>query len=127
MRLIKDGGMKQSFYGGTLAFVMIMCLSVVEPGHPGTILNGDQPDALPPSEERLQQGKALYEGVARCMHCHGQTAVRRPLTKQELFSIIQLGVPGTSHMPFKHLLSDEEIWSIVYYQLHGICKHGCTD
>ncbi|GJL68728.1 MAG: hypothetical protein NPIRA06_13630 [Nitrospirales bacterium] len=127
MRLIKNGGRKQNPYGGILAYVMIMAFSVVEPGHPGTMQKGDQPDTLPPSVEGLQQGKALYEGLARCMHCHGQTAVRRPLNKQELFSIIKLGVPGTSHMPFKHLLSDEEIWSIVYYQLHDICKHGCTD
>ncbi|MEO8325459.1 MAG: cytochrome c [Nitrospirota bacterium] len=119
--------MKQNRYGGTLAFVLIMAFSIVEPGHTGTRQKGDQPDALPPSVERIQQGKALYEGLARCIHCHGQTAVRRPLTKQELFSIIKLGVPGTSHMPFKHLLSDEEIWSIVYYQLHDICMHGCTD
>lgn len=126
MGLINDGGMKQNPYGGTLAFVLILAFSIVEPGHTGTIQKGDQPDALPPSVEQLQQGKALYEGLARCMHCHGQIAVRRPLSKQELFSIIKLGVPGTSHMPFKHLLSDEEIWAIVYYQLHDGCMNGCA-
>jgi hypothetical protein len=31
-------------------------------------------------------------------------------------------VPGTSHIAFKHILSDEEIWAIVHYQLHSnIC------
>jgi mono/diheme cytochrome c family protein len=125
MGLIKDGGMKQNCYGGTLAFVLIMAFSIVEPGHPGTIQKGDQPEVLPPSVERLQQGKALYEGLARCLHCHGRTAVRRPLTNQELFSIIKLGVPGTSHMPFMYLLSDEQIWAIVQYQLNDICINNC--
>lgn len=123
---MRDGEMKQNRYGGTRAFVLIMAFSIVEPGHTLTIQKGDQPDALPPSVERIQEGKALYKGLARCRHCHGQTAVRRPLTKQELFSIIKLGVPGTSHMPFQHLLADEEIWSIVYYQLHDICMNGCA-
>ncbi|MBA3612830.1 MAG: cytochrome c [Nitrospirales bacterium] len=126
MGLIRDGGMRRNYYGVPLAFVLIMAFSIVEPGHTGTIQKGDQPDALPPSVERIQQGKALYEGLARCIHCHGQTAVRRPLTKQELFSIIKLGVPGTSHMPFQHLLSDEEIWSIVQYQFHDTCMNGCA-
>ncbi len=125
MGLIKDGGMKQNCYGGTLAFVLIMAFSIVEPGHPETIQKGDQPEVLPPSVERLQQGKALYDGLARCLHCHGQTAVRRPLTNQELFSIIKLGVPGTSHMPFMYLLSDEQIWAIVQYQLNDICINNC--
>ncbi len=126
MGLIRDGGVRQNCYEVTLAFVLIMAFSIVEPGHTGTIQKGDQPDALPPSVERLQQGKALYEGLARCMHCHGQTAVRRPLTKQELFSIIKLGVPGTSHMPFMYLLSDEQIWAIVEYQLRDGCQIGCA-
>lgn len=124
MGLIKDGRMKQNCYGGTLAFVLMMAYSIVEPGHTGTIQKGDQPDALSPSVEPIQQGKALYEGLARCVHCHGQTAVRRPLTKQELFSIIKLGVPGTSHMPFMNLLSDEQIWAIVDYQFHDTCMNG---
>lgn len=126
MGLIKDGGMKQTCYVGTLAFALIMASSIVEPGHTGTIQKGDQPDALPPSVERIQQGKALYEGLARCIHCHGQTALRRPLTKQELFSIIKFGVPGTSHIPFQHLLSEEEIWAIVQYQFHDTCRNGCS-
>lgn len=127
MGLIKDGGMKPYCYGGTLAFVLIMAFSIGEPGHTGTIQKGDQPDALPPSVERIQQGKALYEGLGRCIHCHGQTALRRPLTGQELFSIIQLGVPGTSHIPFMFLLSDEQIWAIVDYQLHDICINNCRN
>ncbi len=58
MGLIKGGGMKQNCYGGTLNFVLIMAYSIVEPGHTGTIQKGDLPDALTPSVERIQQGKA---------------------------------------------------------------------
>lgn len=122
---MKNRGMKQTCYEGTLAFVLIMTLSIVEPVHSGTAQKSDESQALPPSVERLQRGKALYEELARCMDCHGRTAVRRSLTKQELFSIIKLGVPGTSHMPFKHLLSDEQIWAIVDYQLNEICINNC--
>ena len=74
---------------------------------------------LPESPDILAQGKALYEGRARCVHCHGQNALRRTLTKEEIFSIIKFGVPGTSHIAFQHLLSDEEIWPIVHYQLRN--------
>ncbi|MGV7227986.1 MAG: c-type cytochrome [Nitrospirales bacterium] len=104
--------------------MLILAVSIVEFGHTKTASESDRPKASPPSVEHIQQGKALYEGLARCIHCHGQTALRRPLTKQELFSIIKFGVPGTSHMPFKHLLSDEEIWAIVQYQLHDTSIHG---
>lgn len=117
--------MRQNCYEETLAFVLIMAFSIVEPVHSVTAQKSDEPQALPPSVERFQLGKALYEGLARCMHCHGRTAVRRPLTKQELFSIIKLGVPGTSHMPFMYLLSDEQIWAIVDYQLNDICINNC--
>lgn len=104
--------------------MLILAASLVQSGHTKTAKESDRPHASPPSLERVQQGKALYEGLARCIHCYGQTALRRPLTKQELFSIIKFGVPGTSHMPFKHLLSDEEIWAIVQYQLHDTSIHG---
>ena len=104
--------------------MLILAASLVQFGHTKTAKESDRPHASPPSLERVQQGKALYEGLARCIHCHGQTALRRPLTKQELFSNIKFGVPGTSHMPFKHLLSDEEIWAIVQYQLHDTSIHG---
>ena len=101
-----------------LIFILILAVSIVEFGYTKTAKESDRSYASPPSLEHIQQGKALYEGLARCIHCHGQTALRRPLTKQEIFSIIKFGVPGTSHIPFKHLLSDEEIWAIVQYQLH---------
>lgn len=127
MELIKDGGMRRSAYGGTLGFVLIMAFFILDPGHTGTAQNSDRPDVLPPSGERIQQGKSLYEGMARCISCHGRTALRRPLTKQELFSIIKFGVPGTSHMPFMNLLSDEQIWAIVEYQLNDICINNCRN
>jgi len=111
----------------TLILMFILLIAIPEFGHTKTVKESDRQHASPPSSERIQQGKALYEGLARCIHCHGQTAVRRPLTKEELFSIIKLGVPGTSHMPFRYLLSDEEIWAIVQYQLHAICVNGCRN
>lgn len=113
-------GRAEFFILGTLTFVLIEAFSIVEPGYTERVKESDVPDTSSPSLEQVKQGKALYEGVARCIHCHGQTALRRPLTSQELFSIIKNGVPGTSHMPFRYLLSDEEIWAIVHYQLHGL-------
>ena len=103
----------------------IVVCSALEPGHATTAQEMDRPDVSTPSLKHIQQGKALYEGLARCIHCHGRTALRRPLTSQELFAVIKNGVPGTSHMPFKYLLSDEEIRAIVQYQLQNGCGNGC--
>jgi len=107
--------------------MLILAVSLAEFGYTKTAKESDRPHASPPSLEHIQEGKALYEGLARCSHCHGQTALRRPLTKDELFAIIKDGVPGTSHMPFKHLLSDEEIWAIVQYQLNDTCLNDCRN
>jgi len=109
----------------TLIFMLILAFTTAEFGYTKTAKESERPHASPPFLEHIQQGKALYEGLARCIHCHGQTAVRRSLSKEELFFIIKDGVPGTSHMPFQYLLSDEEIWSIVQYQLHDTCINGC--
>jgi len=111
----------------TLIFTLILAVSIAEFGHTKTAKDSDRSHDTPPSLENIQQGKTLYEGLARCIHCHGQAALRRSLTKQELFSIIKFGVPGTSHMPFKHLLSDEKIWAIVEYQLNDTCLNGCRN
>jgi len=119
--------MRQSVYWVTRALVVIVAFLIADPGHTEIVGKSDIPDDSPPSIEQLKQGKALYEGLARCIHCHGQTALRRPLTQQELFSVIKFGVPGTSHMPFRYLLSDEEIWDIVQYQLQDICTNGCRN
>ena len=127
IKLIKDGGVGPNLYWVTLALVFIVAFPIVEPGHTEIAGNSEISDASPLSREQVQQGKTLYEGLARCIHCHGQTALRRPLTQQELFSVIKFGVPGTSHMPFRYLLSDEEIWTIVQYQLRDICIHGCQN
>jgi mono/diheme cytochrome c family protein len=105
----------------------IVACSNPEPGHTATAQEVDRPNPSAPSLDRIQQGKVLYEGLARCVHCHGQTALRRPLTRQELFSIIKFGVPGTSHMPFTYLLSDEQIWAIVEFQCHAIGINGCRN
>ena len=124
--LLKMGGMRHKGFGKTLAFVLMVAFSIVEPGHTNTAQEIDRPNPPAPSLDRIQEGKALYEGLARCIHCHGQTALRRSLTRQELFSIIKFGVPGTSHMPFTYLLSDEQIWAIVEYQLRDACEIGCA-
>lgn len=105
--------------------MLILAFTTAEFGDTKTAKESERSHDSAPSLEHIQQGKALYEGLARCIHCHGQTSVRRPLTKEELFSIIKNGVPGTSHMPFRYLLSDEEIWAIVQYQLHDTCMNGC--
>jgi mono/diheme cytochrome c family protein len=114
-------------YWVTLPFVLLVAFLIAESGHTKIAKEGDIPHASPPSLEQVKQGKALYEGLARCIHCHGPNALRRPLMDQELFSIIKFGVPGTSHMPFMYLISDEEIWAIVQYQLHDACKNGCKN
>jgi len=120
-------GEGSNLYWATPVFVFVVAFLLAEPGHTKIAKEDELPHASPPSVEQLKQGKTLYEGLARCIHCHGQTALRRPLTKQELFSVIKFGVPGTSHMPFKYLLSDEEIWAIVQYQLHDPCINGCRN
>jgi mono/diheme cytochrome c family protein len=117
---------RKTFIGGTLTAVLIVACSTAEPGHMKTAKGGDIPNHSPSSIEQVKQGKALYEGLARCIHCHGHTALRRPLTRKELFTIIKFGVPGTSHIPYTHLLSDEEIWAIVNYQLRDTCQNGCA-
>jgi mono/diheme cytochrome c family protein len=123
-------GVERKWYGGILAFFVCVALCMAEPGYSRMVGNESRSQQAPPSLpslDRMQQGQALYEGLARCVHCHGHRAVRRSLTDQELFSIIKFGVPGTSHIPYTHLLSDDEIWSIVHYQLHETCKNGCRD
>ncbi|WP_420888066.1 c-type cytochrome [Candidatus Nitronereus thalassa] len=127
--------MKNAFNVAALIIVTTLAFSLTEIGRAETPLSVDgqspRPQSgssePPTSREQITQGKALYEGRARCVHCHGRNAMRRPITKQELFSIIKFGVPGTSHIPFTHLLSDEEIWSIVYFQLNDNCMNPCEE
>ena len=125
MGRIKVGWMGQNGFGVMPALVVMVAFCIVEPGNTTTAQEIERPSPSAPSLERIQQGKGLYEGLARCVHCHGQTALRRPLTRQELFSIIKFGVPGTSHMPFTYLLSDGQIWAIIQYQLDA-CQNGCA-
>lgn len=77
-----------------------------------------------PTHEMIQQGQRLYEGKARCQGCHGRIALRRSLSEDALFSVIKFGVPGTAHFPFQYLLSDEEIWAIVHFQLQRVFTEG---
>lgn len=85
----------------------------------------------------MQRARQLY--VQSCASCHGQTgrgdgldmpldelgrpiAVRDLVTKPiqggpepiELFKRLRCGVPGTP-MPAQELLSDDDIWQLVYY------------
>ncbi|MDH5574986.1 MAG: cytochrome c, partial [Nitrospirota bacterium] len=85
----------------TQIFIVILAFTAPEFGYTQAATERERSRDSPASLERIQQGKALYEGLARCIHCHGQTAMRRPLSKEELFAIIKNGVPGTSHMPFQ--------------------------
>jgi mono/diheme cytochrome c family protein len=92
---------------------------------------------LPPTPEHIEQGKALYEGKAFCVACHGKDgkglgtdldlkgrlprdftdrswqAVR---TDGELIWILKNGSPGTDMAPFIPLvLTEEEAWQVVLY------------
>jgi hypothetical protein len=125
--MIQQREVGQNHHGKTCIIFLILTFSLAEFGHTTSPKKGDIPPASSPSGENIQRGKALYKGLARCVHCHGSAALRRPLTATELFSVIKFGVPGTSHIPYQHLLSDDEIWAIVEYQLHGIGINGCRN
>jgi mono/diheme cytochrome c family protein len=117
--MIQQREVGQNHHWKTCFIYLMLTFSLGEFGHTTSAKQGDIPLASSPSGENIQRGKALYEGLARCVHCHGSAALRRPLTATELFLVIKFGVSGTSHIPYRHLLSDEEIWAIVEYQLHA--------
>ena len=95
---------------------------------------------FPVTPERLQQGKALFEGKAFCRACHGSdgkglgmdldySSFKGPLprnftdklcqharTDVELFWILKNGSPGTDMAPFIPLvLTEEEAWQVLMY------------
>ena len=95
---------------------------------------------FPVTPERLQQGKALFEGKAFCRACHGSdgkglgmdldySSFKGPLprnftdklwqqarTDGELFWILKNGSPGTDMAPFIPLvLTGEEAWQVLMY------------
>ena len=95
---------------------------------------------LPPSEEMIAKGKALYEGKAFCKVCHGPDgkglgkdiapgSLKGPLprnftdkkwqaarTDGELFWILKNGSKGTAMAPFIPLiLTEEEAWQVLRY------------
>jgi mono/diheme cytochrome c family protein len=100
---------------------------------------------LPASAEIQAKGKALYEGKATCMSCHGQSGagdgpLAAPLnpnprnfrhhgfwrhrTEGEVFWAIKYGVPGTAMIGFGDQLTDEEIWTIIQYERSFSDGHG---
>jgi mono/diheme cytochrome c family protein len=90
-----------------------------------------------PTAERIEKGKALYEGKAFCLVCHGRDGkglpadleLRGPLprnftdkewqrarTDGELMWILRNGSPGTAMAPFIPLvLTEEEAWQVLLY------------
>lgn len=100
---------------------------------------------LPRSAELEAKGKALYEGKASCINCHGQNGAGdgplaaslnpsprnfhhhgfwRHRTEGELFWVIKYGVPGTAMVGFGVQLTDEEIWTIIEYERSFSGDHG---
>ena len=100
---------------------------------------------LPPSAEIQAKGKALYEGKATCMTCHGQSGAGdgplaaslnpsprnfhhhgfwRHRTEGEVFWVIKHGVAGTAMIGFGDQLTDEEIWTIIQYERSFSGGHG---
>ncbi len=107
---------------------------------------------LPESPDTVAQGKALYEGKAICVTCHGvagygdgpagaglSPAPRnfhhrgfwRHRSEGELFWVVKHGIPGTGMPAFGAQLSDEEIWALLRYERtfadrrgHGPGRHG---
>ena len=92
---------------------------------------------LPATTENIEKGKAIFQGKAFCMTCHGRDgkglgdieglrgklprnftdkswqAVR---TDGELFWILKNGSPGTDMASFIPLvLTDEEAWQVLLY------------
>jgi mono/diheme cytochrome c family protein len=100
---------------------------------------------LPASAEIQAKGKALYEGKATCMSCHGQSgAGNGPLaasmnpaprnfhhhgfwrhrTEGELFWVVKYGISATAMIGFGDQLTDEEIWAIIQYEHSFADGHG---
>jgi mono/diheme cytochrome c family protein len=100
---------------------------------------------LPSSADVRASGKALYEGRATCMSCHGQSGEGdgplaaslnssprnfrhhgfwRHRTEGEVFWVIKYGVPGTAMIGFGDQLTDEEIWTIIHYERSFSGGHG---
>jgi mono/diheme cytochrome c family protein len=92
---------------------------------------------LPATQEILDKGKALFQGKAFCVTCHGRDGTglgdipglrgklprnftdrvwQKARTDGELFWILRNGSPGTDMAPFIPLvLTEEEAWQVLLY------------
>lgn len=92
---------------------------------------------LPPTEQNLRAGDALFHGKAFCASCHGPDGkglgdipgLRGPLPRNftdkawqaarrdgELMWILRNGSPGTDMAPFIPLvLTEDEAWQVLLY------------
>lgn len=95
---------------------------------------------LPATEETIEKGKALFQGKAFCVTCHGRDGkglggdiepgtLKGPLprdftdtewqaarTDGELLWILKHGSKGTAMAPFIPLiLTEEEAWQVLHY------------
>ena len=97
------------------------------------------------SAELRAKGKALYEGKAACLNCHGRNGAGdgplaatlnpaprnfhhhgfwRHRTDGELFWVIKYGSSGTAMIGFGDQLADEEIWAIIHYERGFSVEHA---
>jgi mono/diheme cytochrome c family protein len=133
-------------YTGFVAvlFVQAMCvwaadLEILRPRVPADQIDAVRTVTNPFSQtvERIEKGKALYEGKAFCVVCHGRDGkglpadleLKGPLprnftdkewqrarTDGELMWILKNGSPGTAMAPFIPLvLTEEEAWQVLLY------------
>lgn len=100
---------------------------------------------VPSSSQVIERGKAIYHGKGTCVGCHGvegngrgpaaaqlnppprnfrHHGFWRHRTEGEIFWVIKHGSPGTAMAAFGPVLSDEEIWSVIWYERTFARGHG---
>lgn len=112
---------------------------VLKPRVPADQLEGARGvgNPLPVTPEQTEKGRALFQGKAFCIACHGKDGkglgadleLKGPLPRNftdrswqaaradgELMWILKNGSPGTDMAPFIPLvLTEEEAWQVVLY------------
>lgn len=126
---------------GALVVVVLVVLAVIasKPHYtPSPVTGTDQP-AIVSTEERVRQGKELYE--AMCMTCHGRNGDAFPVTREALITqggdvIFARDFTGKTHMQgkvvFKYtwggfggeFATDEELKYIIRHGLYGTPMPG---